>query len=83
MTDIPATPPPNAPKEPLITVGAVTAAAAALVAVLVAFGLPLSGDQQAALLTLVGVVAPLVVALWGRTKVYAPATVRAMVNHNP
>lgn len=79
MTDVPGTPPPDAPKEPLITVGVITAIASALVATLVAFGLKLTGDQQAALLTLVGVVSPLVVALWGRTRVYAPATVRALV----
>ena len=83
MTDTPATPPPNAPQEPLLTVGAITAVATALVGALVAFGLPLSNDQQAALLGLVAVVAPLVVAVWGRTRVYAPATVRALVNRKP
>lgn len=72
-------PPPNAPQEPLLTVGAVTAIAAAAVSTAVAFGLNLSDAQQTALLALVGVVAPVVVALWGRSKVYAPATVRAML----
>ena len=82
MTDnntIPATPGPNAPTQPLVTVGTITAIGAAVVGTVVAFGANLSTVQTGAILTLIGVVAPIVVAIWGRSKVYSPATVRAMV----
>lgn len=79
MTDLPETPGPNAPTEPLITVGTITAVAAAVVGAVVAFGIHLTADQRGAILTLIGVVAPFVVAVWGRAKVFAPATVHAMV----
>lgn len=55
--------------EPVVTVASITAAVAALIGVLVAFGVPLSDDQQKALLALVGVVAPLVTAVIARRKV--------------
>lgn len=55
--------------EPVWTTAGVTAAAAAIVGLLVAFGLPLTGDQQAAILGVVGVVAPLIVALVARNQV--------------
>ncbi|WFE28058.1 hypothetical protein O7623_02300 [Solwaraspora sp. WMMD791] len=65
--------------EPLWSVGGVTAVVTAVLAVVTAFGLPLTDAQQAAILGLVAVVAPLVVALIGRTRVYAPATVERLV----
>lgn len=49
--------------EPVITVATVVSAATALLAVLVAFGLPVTDTQQAALLGVVAVAAPLVVIL--------------------
>ena len=55
--------------EPLITVGGITAAAAALLTCLVAFGVPLSDGQQTALIGLVGVLAPLAVAIFARSRV--------------
>ncbi|MDI5942547.1 hypothetical protein ABUL04_27450 [Micromonospora harpali] len=64
-----------AASEPLLTVGGVTAAGAAVLSLLVAFGLPVSADQQTALLGLVAVLAPLVVAVLARGRVYSPATV--------
>lgn len=76
---IPATPAPGAPKEPLISVGFVVAAGTALLAVLVAFGLHLSDAQTAAILTALTVLAPLVVVLLGRLRVFSPDTVRVMV----
>jgi hypothetical protein len=76
---VPATPEVGSPKEPLVNVGSITAAVAALLAVLVAFGLDLSDVQTGAVLTLVTVAAPLVVAAVGRRKVFSPATVRTMV----
>lgn len=78
-TSIPATPDPGSAKEPLLSVGTVTAVASAAVAVAVAFGLHLSDAQTGAVLTLVAVVAPFIVAIVGRSKSFAPATVRAMV----
>lgn len=53
-------------REPLWTVAGLTAAAAAVVAVLVAFEVPLTDEQQIAVLGLVSVLAPTVVALIGR-----------------
>ncbi|MCX4470437.1 hypothetical protein OOK41_08975 [Micromonospora sp. NBC_01655] len=77
MTQIPS--PDSAATEPLVTVGVLTAAVTAVLALLVAFGLPLSDAQQTAILGLVAVLAPLVVAAIARGRVYSPATVRAML----
>lgn len=55
--------------EPAITVGTITALAAAVVAVLVAFAVPLTDQQQTAILGLVGVIAPVAVALLVRPHV--------------
>ena len=79
VVTVPATPEADAPREPLVSVGLITAAAAALLATLVAFGLNLSQVQTGAVLTLVTIAAPLIVAAVGRRKVFAPATVRTMV----
>ena len=49
--------------EPLISVSSIVAAATAIIALLVAFGVPLTEDQKVAILGLVGVVAPVIVAL--------------------
>lgn len=65
--------------EPLVTVGSVTAAGAAVLALVAAFGLHVSDGQQAAILGVLSVVAPIVVALWGRRKVYSPATVARLL----
>jgi hypothetical protein len=78
-TTIPATPDPGAAKEPLLSVGTVTALVAAAIAVATAFGLPLNDEQRGAVLVLVAAVAPFAVALAGRKKVFSPATTRAMV----
>jgi hypothetical protein len=77
----PVTPGPGSPKEPLLSVGTITAVFSGAVAVAVSFGLNLSEAQQGSLLVFVGVIAPLAVALIGRSKVFAPATVRAMVKN--
>lgn len=76
----PVPPDPNTSStEPLISVGTITAAATAVIALLVTVGLPISGGQQAAILTAIGVLAPVVVAVWGRRRVYAPATVARLL----
>lgn len=56
-------------REPLLTVASLTAAATALIGLLVAFGVDLTGDQQTAILAVVAVVAPVVVGLVARGKV--------------
>ena len=61
--------------EPLVSVSSIVAAATAIVALLVAFGVPLTEDQKVAILGLVGVVAPVIVALVTRGKVTPNAAV--------
>lgn len=56
-------------REPVLTAASIVAAATAVLAVLAAFGLPLTAEQQAAVLGLIGVAAPYVVALLARRKV--------------
>jgi nitrate/nitrite transporter NarK len=65
--------------EPLFTVGSITAGVTAVIAVLVAFGLPISDGQQSAILGVVAVAAPLAVAALARRRVYAPATVSRLL----
>lgn len=66
-------------REPLLSVGSVTAGVTLLIAGLVSFGLPISDDQQAALLALIAFLAPFAAALAGRGKVFAPATVARLL----
>ena len=61
--------------EPLISVSSIVAAATAIIALLVAFGVPLTEDQKVAILGLVGVIAPVIVALVTRGKVTPNAAV--------
>ncbi|MEU7617174.1 hypothetical protein AB0B27_13920 [Micromonospora rifamycinica] len=77
MTQIPN--PESAPTEPLLTVGSLTALVTAVLALVVAFGLPVSDAQQTAILGVVAVVAPLVVMAVGRGRVWSPATVARLV----
>lgn len=56
-------------REPLVTVGTITGAVTAVIALLVAFGLDLSAEQQTAILAVVAVAAPFVVAAVTRPKV--------------
>lgn len=56
-------------REPLVTVGTITGAVTAIIALLVAFGLDLSAEQQTAILGVVAVAAPFVVAAATRSKV--------------
>lgn len=55
--------------EPLVTTAVVTSLVGAVLALLSAFGVPLSHEQQAAISGLALVVAPLVVALVVRPRV--------------
>ena len=65
-------------REPLVSAASITALVSAVVAVLAAFGLDLSQDQTAALVGLVAVVAPLIVALVVRPKVTPVADPRTV-----
>lgn len=55
--------------EPAITVASITAGFTAVLALLAAFGLPLSDEQTAAILGVVAVIAPLVVGFVTRPQV--------------
>ena len=61
--------------EPLISISSIVAAATAIIALLVAFGVPLTEDQKVAILGLVGVIAPVIVALVTRGRVTPNAAV--------
>lgn len=65
--------------EPALTIGSVGAAVAALVALLVAFGVPISQEQTVAILGVVASVGPLLAAVLIRRKVWSPASLAALV----
>lgn len=77
--DLPDVPPAGAPTEPLISVAAVTAFVVSAIACGVAFGLPISDDQQVATLGVIAPAAVIVTAVWSRRRVFSPASVRALV----
>lgn len=56
-------------REPAAIIGSITAAASAIIALVVAFGLDLSDEQTAAILGVVAVVAPIVAGFVTRGKV--------------
>lgn len=66
---------PTSSSEPLLFVGLVIGVVTALLAVLVEAGLHLSPGLQTAVVGLVSALGALVVAIWGRSKVFSPATV--------
>lgn len=65
--------------EPARLIGGIVAAVAAVVGLLVAFGVPVTDDQKEAILLVVSTVGPLVAGLVIRERVYAPATVKQLV----
>jgi hypothetical protein len=67
-------------KEPAITVGSVGALIAAAIILARTFGVPITEDQQAALLAFVAVATPIVAGIITRQFVYAPDTVRKETN---
>ncbi len=66
--------------EPATIVGTITAAATAIIALLVAFGLDLSDEQQQAILGVVAVAAPVIAAVVIRGKVVSPKTAQELTN---
>ena len=70
MSDTYTTPPADPmSSEPLVTVASITAGVAAIIALLVSFGVPVTPEQQTAILRVVAVGAPIVVALVARGRV--------------
>ncbi|WP_369069996.1 hypothetical protein [Kineococcus terrestris] len=63
--------------EPLVTAAGISAAVAAVIALLVAFGIDLTEEQTAAILGVVAVLAPIAVAAAARGKVTPTANPRA------
>lgn len=78
-TGLPEVPKPGAAKEPLITVGGITTVVTAVLVLLVAYGINVNNNQQAAILGVVAVLAPIVVAVIGRLKTWSPRSVRRVV----
>jgi hypothetical protein len=62
-------------REPSITLGIITAAIASVLALLTAFGVDFTKDQQVAILGIIAGLGPLVAAIAIRFKVFAPANV--------
>lgn len=56
-------------REPVLTIGAITAVVVAFVALLSEFGVPITDGQQAALVGFVGAAAPVIAALIARRRV--------------
>lgn len=70
-------------REPAAIIGAISAAATAIIGLLVAFGFDLSDEQQKAILGAIGPVV-VIIALTSaaiRSKVFAPKTVTELVTH--
>lgn len=55
--------------EPVVTIAGIQAAVAAVLTLLVSFGVPLSQEQQVAILGVAATVLPVVFAAWTRSKV--------------
>lgn len=66
-------------REPAVIIGLVTAAIEALIALVVAFGVELTGEQVAAIMGFVAAAGAVIAALLTRRRVYAPATVAKLL----
>jgi hypothetical protein len=66
--------------EPALSVGGVAAAVGSVITLLVAFGVDLTEAQTKAILGVVLIAGPLVLAAITRAKVYAPATVAKLLH---
>jgi len=70
--------------EPLLSRAGLQTAATIVIGIVVAWGLPLSNTQQAAILFAVGALSPFILAWWARRHVNSPATMKAVINQrNP
>lgn len=68
--------------EPVITVGSIGAIAAAVLALIVAFGVDLTDEQQTAILGVVAVAAPIIVAIVTRRLVTPNSKVASRTDDN-
>lgn len=68
--------------EPALSVGSIIAAVTAIIALLVAFGLDISEEQQTAILGVVAVLAPVIATVVTRSKVYSPASTTKIANES-
>lgn len=80
MSD-PSVPDPTS-SEPALAVGAVTAFVTAVIGLLVAFGLPVTDDQQAAILGITAVLAPVIAGWFIRSRVFSPAAVARLLDRH-
>ncbi len=82
-TVTPPPPSPEAPTEPVLSVASIVTVVTAILALLTALGLPIDDDVQAAILSAIAVIAPVVLGLIARNVAWSPftagATVRAEV----
>lgn len=67
-------------EEPALSVGSITAAVTAVIALLVAYGFDISDQQQTAILGVVAVLAPVIAAAVTRSKVYSEASTQKAAN---
>lgn len=72
-------PPAGAAPEPVYAAGTVVTVATALLALGAAFGLDISDDQQARVLTAIAVMAPIILAVIARAKAWSPRSVHKVV----
>ncbi len=75
----PPAPGPSAPSEPVLSAASLVTVGVAVLALLTAFAVPVSDDQQAAILGAIAVVAPVILGLVARAKAWSPFTVGATV----
>lgn len=79
----PPAPGPQAPHEPILSTASIVTVVTTILALLAAFGLPLTGPQEAAVLGALAVIAPIVLGIIARNQAWSPftagATVRAEV----
>lgn len=69
----------NLSHEPVLTAAGIGALVSAVLVLMVRFGLPLSTDQQEAIITVVTLVAPLLIAAWiARSKVVPVSKIEAV-----
>jgi len=55
--------------EPVVTIAGIQAAVAAVLTLLVSFGVPLSQEQQVAIMGVAATLLPVLFAIWTRSKV--------------
>ncbi|MDQ3540481.1 MAG: hypothetical protein M3440_07310 [Chloroflexota bacterium] len=66
--------------EPARLIASITGGVAALIALLVAFGVDLTEDQKTAILGIVAVAAPIIAGLFIRQNVFSPASAQKLAD---